>query len=95
MANYDATKMRSIASDIRSEITAFNTAKENIDTIVTDLKNNWSDDNNTAYANKYNNEAKVSAEKVKSLMEAYAKLLEESAASWDRLYNSTGDDIRG
>ena len=95
MDQYDATRMRGGASDIRGELKTYTAAKEDIDNIVTTLRNNWKDGNNDSFTQKYNTQAKVSAENVQSLMEAFASLLESSAESWDKLYNSTSNDING
>lgn len=95
MAYYDSSKMRNGASEILAELKNYTAAKESIDNIVNTLRNNWEDENHTAYAQKYNSEAKVSAENVQQLMTEYAQLLESSADSWDKVYKSAGSDING
>lgn len=93
MAKYDSAKMRKSAEDIRTELKDYLAAKNEIDNIVSTLRNNWDDDNNTLYAQKYNSQAKISAENVQKLMEEYASLLESSADAWDKVYNTTKNDI--
>lgn len=93
MAHYDAPKMKSGASDILAELKNFTTAKTEIDQIVTRLRSNWADENNTNYSNKYNNEAKVAAENVETLMKEFASALQQSGEAYERLYRTTGDGI--
>lgn len=86
MDHYDSGKMRGGATDIRSEMKTYTTAKEDMDNIVTTLVNNWKDEKNKEYTQKYNAEAKVSAENVAKLMEQFAQALESSAEALEELY---------
>ncbi|MCD7838796.1 MAG: WXG100 family type VII secretion target [Clostridiales bacterium] len=93
MDYYDSGKMRSGAADIRSEMKTYTTAKEDIDNIVTTLRNNWKDDTNTKYSQKYNTEAKVSAENVASLMEQFAQALESAAETLEALHRKAQENM--
>ena len=85
MDHYNTGKMRSGAQEIRDELKTYSAAKQSMDDIVSSLKNNWIDATNTKYANKYNQEAEPAADSVRKVMEAYAKLLEESAAGYEKV----------
>ncbi|KIR01540.1 hypothetical protein P261_00354 [Lachnospiraceae bacterium TWA4] len=87
MDKIDAPKMRACAGDIRAELKNYSEAKTAMDDIVQFLHNNWNDDLNKEYANKYNSGPKVSAEEVKKLMEKYANLLDECANEIEKIYN--------
>ena len=63
------------------------------DSIVTNLRNNWQDVTNTQYSNKYNTEAKVSAENVEKLMKQFADALTAAADKFDKLHNQAQQDI--
>ena len=85
--------MRSCAQDIISELKSYNSAKTDADRIVTNLRNNWQDDTNTKYANKYNTEAKVAAENVEKLMKQFADALTSSAEGLEKLHRDAQQDI--
>ena len=95
MNTYDSGKMRGCAQDIRSELKTYNSAKTAVDNIVTKLRNNWQDTNNTSYTQKYNQEAKIAAENVAKLMNQFAEALESSAAALEKIHNSASNDING
>lgn len=93
MDNYDSGKMRRCAQDILSELKTYSKAKSEADSVVTNLRNNWKDTTNTQYSNKYNTEAKVSAENVEKLMKQFANTLTESATALDKLHEDAQRDI--
>lgn len=93
MDAYDSGKMRSCAQDILSELKIYSAAKNDADSIVTNLRNNWQDATNTQYSNKYNTEAKVSAENVEKLMKQFADALTAAADAFDKLHNQAQQDI--
>lgn len=93
MDAYDSGKMRSCAQDIMSELKTYSAAKNDADSIVTNLRNNWQDTTNTQYSNKYNTEAKVSAEKVEKLMKQFADALTAAADAFDKLHSQAQQDI--
>lgn len=93
MDAYDSGKMRSCAQDILAELKSYSAARTDADTIVTNLRNNWQDVTNTQYSNKYNAEAKVSAENVEKLMKQFADVLTATADSFDKLHNQAQQDI--
>jgi uncharacterized protein YukE len=83
---YKTGKMRDCARDIRAELTTYKTAKDAVDELITNLRNNWEDETNTMYSGKYNAEAKVSAENVQGLMKQFVDLLESSADAYDKIH---------
>lgn len=90
MAHYDTGAMRNCAKDIQSQITsAYQPAKEAIDSIVNSMSSYFQDEVSTHFVSKYNNEAKVSAENVQSLIRQYVSLLNQTADQYDRVI-STG-----
>lgn len=94
MAHYDAPKMKKGSEDILNELKNFTAAKKEVDAIVTRLRTHWEDENNTRYASKYNNEAKVAAENVEDLMKTFASVLDQAGEAFTNLYNKTGNGIR-
>lgn len=90
---YDSGKMRSCARDILNELKTYSAAKEEADRIVKYLRNNWDDDTNTQYSNKYNANAKVSAENVEKLMKQFAEVLTSAADALEKLHNKAQTDI--
>lgn len=93
MDKYDSGKMKSCAQDILSELKTYSAARSDADSIVTNLRNNWQDATNTQYSNKYNTEAKVSAENVEKLMKQFADALTKSADAFDELHKKAQQDI--
>ena len=47
---YKTGKMRDCARDIRAELTTYKTAKDAVDELITNLRNNWEDETNTMYS---------------------------------------------
>ena len=93
MDYYDSAKMKSGAQDILTELRQYSSAKQAIDTAVENLRNNWQDTTNTAYARKYNTEAKVAAENVEKLMKEFAQALTSSGEAYDELHRKAQQDI--
>lgn len=93
MSYYDYTLMKSGAQEILNELKNYNAAKGDMDGIVANLRNNWKSEENTAYAQKYNSEAKVSAENVERLMREFANLLQSSAEAFEKVKKRARQDI--
>lgn len=93
MDKYDSGKMRSCAEDIINQMKTYTSIKETIDSSITSLKNNWRDDTNTMYAQKYNSEAKVAAENVEKLMKQFADLLNQTADEIEDIHRKAQADL--
>ena len=93
MSYYDYTLMKSGAQEILNELKNYTAAKKDMDGIVTNLRNNWKDEDNTSYAQKYNSEAKVSAENVEKLMREFANILQSSAEAFEEVKKRARQDI--
>lgn len=88
MAHYETAKMRSCAQDIQKELDSFYyPAKEEIDNIVTNMGGYFKDEVATNFTNKYNNEAKPSAESLRNLMLQYVSLMNQTADQYDKVIN--------
>lgn len=86
MAYYDTGAMRSCAGNIQSTLTSkYAPAKEAIDALVAQMSSYFTDDVSTQFANKYNNEAKVTAENLMKLMNQYVTLLNQTADQYDKV----------
>lgn len=90
---YDSGKMKGCAQQILDALKNYSAAKSAVDQAVTDLRNNWQDETNTKYANKYNTEAKMAAENVEKLMKQFADVLTSSAEAYEKLHSKAQQDI--
>lgn len=93
MNTYNTGKMRDCAREITTELATYKAAKDAVDTLVSNLRNNWVDDTNTMYSGKYNAEAKVSAENVQGLMKQFVDLLESSADAYDKIHTQAQNNM--
>ena len=94
MNTYNTGSMKNCAQEIETQIKKFKEAKEAIDNLVSNLRNNWKDDTNTMYSNKYNNEAKVSAENVQGLMKQFEDLLISTANAYDKIHTQAQNNMQ-
>lgn len=94
MNTYNTRKMRDCAQEITAELNNYKTAKEAVDTLITNLRNNWKDDTNTMYSGKYNSDAKVSAENVQGLMKQFVDLLNSSADAYDKVHTQAQNNMQ-
>lgn len=96
MAHYDTGAMRKCAEDIQAELNAnYQPAKESIDQIVSTMNGYFQDQVSTGFAQKYNSEAKTSAESVMRLMKQYISLLNQTADQYDNVINTGLRGING
>lgn len=96
MAYYDTGLMRTTASNIQSALTTqYNPSKEAIDGIVTSMSAYFTDEVSTSFVAKYNNEAKVTAESLKKLMEMYISALNQTAEQYDKVITTGLSGING
>ena len=93
--HYDTGAMRTAASDIRAKIRNYESAKNEIDSTITNMKTYWDDPVNQTFANRYNSDLKETAEAVKKLMEEYAKFLDAAAEAYDKTVASGNAGING
>lgn len=75
---YDTAAIRGAASDIEAKAKVFKSSADKVDNIVTTFQN-WEDDVNVRYVERYKSELKPTLEEVRRLMESYAKFLESAA----------------
>lgn len=94
MDYYDSGKMKGCAQDILAELKVYSAAKKEVDEIIERLKNSWKDTTNTAFSNKYNQEAKMAAENVEKLMISFSNLLEGSGEGFDKLQDIAQQGLR-
>lgn len=94
MDTYKTGRMRDCARDIAAELNTYKIAKEAVDNLVTNLRNNWQDETNTQYSAKYNAEAKVSAENVQGLMKQFMDLLNSSADAYDKIHTQAQGNMQ-
>ena len=94
MNTYNTGKMRQGATDIAAAIKSYNEAKDTIDQLVNQLRNNWQDETNSTFSGKYTNEAKVSAENVSGLMNQFVQLLNSTADAYEKVHNQAQNDMR-
>ena len=93
--HYDESKIRTAASNIRSEIRKYEQAKNSLDGTVQGMKSYWPDETNQNYVSKYNKDLKPTADSVQKLMETFAKFLEDSADAVKKTVDSGNASING
>ena len=93
MYTYKTGKMRDCAREISAQLNTYKTAKDAVDSMIEQLRNNWADDTNTQYARKYNAEAKVAAENVQGLMKQFVDVLTSTADALDKLHTEAQNNI--
>ena len=92
-SSFDPNKMKSTAEAIDQKLADFTRAKQNIDTIIRKLSQNWDDPSNQRYAFRYNTEAKAEAERAEKLLKDMASLFRQCAKRYGDAIDNGNDGL--